>query len=178
MANGYGIGQYGLYTYGFGAPALTLTAISINTADKDGGTPITFTGTGFDSTTLFYVNNVLFTGVVIVSATSATALTPANPVGTYDIKVANNTSTTYLRQSFSYTTYADIVNISPIDYQNLRILFRQKPVQLSALDKTLYSIDGGISVNNVTYETDYVYIVTTGAMLVNHSYNLTSTVIH
>ncbi|RJQ07198.1 MAG: hypothetical protein C4558_10105 [Dehalococcoidia bacterium] len=75
-ADGQSATLAGGYTYTQSAPP-TVTAISPTSATHGGGTPVTITGTGFVAGATVRFGTTLATGVVVTSATSITAVTPA-----------------------------------------------------------------------------------------------------
>ena len=68
-------------------PAPTVTAISPNTGSTAGGTSVTITGTNFTGATGVTIGGAAATSVVVVSATSITAVTPARTAGAKDVVV-------------------------------------------------------------------------------------------
>ena len=102
------------YTY---TSSLFVTAVSPNTGDTGGGTPVSITGGGFatGATVLFGSNQA--TNVVVVSGTVITASTPAGAVGSVNVTVTNPgpTSAT-LTSGYTYTagsTTPSVSNVSP-----------------------------------------------------------------
>ena len=65
----------------------TITNVSPNTGPNSGGTSVTITGTGFTGATNVYFGGVPATSFIVNSATSITAVSPANVAGTVDIQV-------------------------------------------------------------------------------------------
>jgi hypothetical protein len=82
----------------------TVTAVSPSAGPTSGGTPVTITGTGFTfgSTVQFGTNSA--TGVVVNSATSISAASPAGAAGTIDVTVTTpgGTSGALLADQFTY----------------------------------------------------------------------------
>jgi hypothetical protein len=68
------------------APAVT--ALSRTTGRLAGGTPLTITGSGFNTAALVYFGTTLASQVVITSATQITATSPPGAVGPVDVTVA------------------------------------------------------------------------------------------
>jgi hypothetical protein len=64
----------GLFTYGAAAP--TVTSISPNSGTTQGNNLVTITGTGFSGTPLVSINGVAASNVILVNATTITALAP------------------------------------------------------------------------------------------------------
>ena len=69
----------GLYTYV--TPAPTVTSISPSSGTTLGGTSVTITGTNFTGATAVTIGGTAATGVVVVNATTITAITPAHAAG-------------------------------------------------------------------------------------------------
>ena len=67
----------------------TLTKLDVEEGDVGGGSTVHATGTGFTGTTGATVGGVAATGVVIVSDTRLTFVTPAHAVGATSIIVSN-----------------------------------------------------------------------------------------
>ncbi len=81
----------------------TISGVSPNQGYSTGGTAITITGTGFVSGATVTVGGASATNVVVVSATSITATTPAGTVGAADLVVTNpDTSTITDAGAFIY----------------------------------------------------------------------------
>jgi len=96
-------------------PAPTVTSISPNTGTTAGGTPVTITGTGFQSGATVTVGGTAATGVTVVSSKSITATTPAHGAGAVDIVVTNTDSQSgTLANGYSYSNPAPtLTSISP-----------------------------------------------------------------
>jgi hypothetical protein len=71
------------------APAVTVTSISPDHGPFIGGTPVTVSGTGFQSGATLTIGGTAATSVVVVNATTITAKTPAHAPGTVDVTVTN-----------------------------------------------------------------------------------------
>lgn len=69
--------------------ALAVTNINPNTGTTNGGTMVTFTGTGFVNSTVTF-GGTSATNVTITSTTSFTAMTPAHAAGAVDVVVTNS----------------------------------------------------------------------------------------
>ena len=81
----------------------TISGVSPNQGFSTGGTDITITGTGFVDGATVTVGGATATNIVVVSATSITATTPAGTVGAADLVVTNpDTSTTTDTGAFTY----------------------------------------------------------------------------
>ncbi|WP_435005355.1 DUF4214 domain-containing protein [Tundrisphaera lichenicola] len=88
----------------------TIGSVNPNQGYSTGGTSITITGTSFVDGATVTVGGATATNVVVVSATSITATTPAGTVGAADVVVTNpDTSTTTDAGAFTYLqTQADL----------------------------------------------------------------------
>ncbi len=83
-------GQSGTLSAGFTYVApLTLGSVAPAAVSTLGGTPITLTGTGFLAGATVLVGSSLATGVVVVSQTTITAITPAGTAGAASVTVTN-----------------------------------------------------------------------------------------
>jgi hypothetical protein len=72
-----------------GLPVPTLTAISPTSGPLTGGTAVTLTGTGFVSGATVRFGTTAAASVTVLSATSLTAVTPAQAAGTVAVTVTN-----------------------------------------------------------------------------------------
>jgi hypothetical protein len=108
--------QTGTLTGGFTYvnPAPTVASISPGSGAISGGTAVTITGTGFLSGATVSVGGSAATGVVVVSATSITATTPAHAAGAVSVVVTNtdNQSGT-LTNAFTYSPAPTVTAIAP-----------------------------------------------------------------
>jgi IPT/TIG domain len=71
------------------AVAPTITAIAPTSASTAGGTTVTLTGTGFAAGAAVAFDGTAASNVVVASATSITATTPAHAAGSVDVVVTN-----------------------------------------------------------------------------------------
>jgi len=76
------------------APSPTFTSISPTTGYAAGGTAVTITGTNFRSGVSVTVGSNAATSVVLVNATTITAVTPAHGTGSADVVIKNSDATT------------------------------------------------------------------------------------
>ena len=88
------------FTYVAAAP--TITSVSPTSGPALGGTAITITGTNLTGATSVTVGGVAATNVVVVSATSITAKTPAGTAGAKDVSVTTAGGTVTLTGAFTY----------------------------------------------------------------------------
>jgi IPT/TIG domain len=113
------------FTYSVAAPAVT--SLSPTTGTSAGGTSVTITGTRFTGATAVHFGATAATGVVVNSATSVTATSPAGTgIGTVDITVTTpgGTSPTSANDQFSYTGASTI---------NEALTFPVSPVESAGL---------------------------------------------
>ena len=99
-------------TDGFTYIPVTITSISPNSGPVGGGTPVTITGTGFVSGATVTIGSVAATSVVVASATSITAVTPAGTAGAKDVVVTTSGGSATLTGGFTYLVVT-ITSISP-----------------------------------------------------------------
>jgi plastocyanin len=104
------------YTYTLPPP--TITNVSPATGPTSGGTPITITGTQFQSGATVKIGALLATDVTVVSATSITARTPLGPSTeqlTSDVVVTNPDSTKATATgAFTWTVPAlAVISVTP-----------------------------------------------------------------
>ena len=76
----------------FSAVAPAVSGVAPATGPGHGGTEVTVTGTGFASGASVTCGGVAATNVVVVNATTLTAITPAHGPGTVDVVVTNSDS--------------------------------------------------------------------------------------
>lgn len=81
-------GTYTGFTYVGTVGVPTVTALSVSTGPIAGGTPVTVTGTNFNSATSVIVGTTVVTAT-LVSPTTLTLVTPANTAGAKNIRVTN-----------------------------------------------------------------------------------------
>ena len=181
---GFGVSGFGTGAYGVGGgspPPITPVPTPLSIAPSEGpvshGVDVTITGVNFTSDTVITIGGLELVDQIYVNSTTITGTTPTPAdEGLADISATNDYGTSILFDGFNYTTTATLSTVVPIDYKSLRVFFYYKPSYESATDPSKYSIDGGVDVTSVEYETDLVYILTTSAMEISDSYELTSTV--
>ena len=91
----------------------TVTGVSPNSSSSPGGTTVTITGTGFTSASTVNFGSTPATNVTFVSATSLTAISPADAVGVVDVTVTtpvSGTSATSPADEFTYTSALVSIN--------------------------------------------------------------------
>jgi Tfp pilus assembly protein PilX len=110
-------------------PAPTVTNVSPNTGSTTGGTSVTVTGTNLTGATAVSFGRTAAAAVVVNSATSITATSPAEAAGTVDVTVTTpgGTSATTSADQFGYVaspacpspwTCADIGSPIPVGSQS------------------------------------------------------------
>jgi hypothetical protein len=90
----------------------TVTSVTPNTGSLAGGTPVTIAGTNFASPATVTIGGVAATSVVVVSATSITAATPAGAAGAVNVVVTTPGGTVTLTNGFTYAALAVDVTTS------------------------------------------------------------------
>ncbi len=83
-------------------PAPTVTAISPTSGPTAGGTTVQISGTGFIAGSTVKIGTVAATGVVVNSATSISAVTPAGTAGAANVVVTNTNGTGTFSGGFTY----------------------------------------------------------------------------
>ena len=92
----------------------TIASLSQGSGPNTGGTSITITGTQFASGATVTVGGAAAANVVVVSATSITATTPAGTTGTANVVVTNtDTGTATDVGAFTYISTPTIASVSP-----------------------------------------------------------------
>ncbi|MFO0599593.1 MAG: IPT/TIG domain-containing protein [Myxococcaceae bacterium] len=102
----------GGFTYSFPPP--TVTSVSPAVGFTPGGQTLTINGTNFTTGATVTVGGTAATGVVRVSATRLTAITPAHAVGAVDVVVTNSDSqTATLTNGFTYVAPPTVTSLTP-----------------------------------------------------------------
>src|SRR5262249_49116472 len=92
----------------------TATAIAPVSGTTLGGTSVTITGTNFAAGAAVAFGGTVATGVVVVNATTITAMTPAHAAGTVAVTVTNNdTPVATLPAAFTFIAPPAPVSITP-----------------------------------------------------------------
>ena len=104
--------KVGAFTY-TNATLPTIASVIPNSGVLSGGTAITITGTNLTGATSVKIGGVAATSVVVVSATSITAVTPAGAVGAKDVVVITPSGTATGSSAFTYLDVPTIVSVSP-----------------------------------------------------------------
>lgn len=96
----------------YGKP--TVTGIDIHSGPVFGGQTMTITGTGFSAKSTAKVGSVAMTGLKVVSATSITAVVPAQSAGAKEVKVTTEGGTSDVAASSAGEfTYTNAITVSP-----------------------------------------------------------------
>ena len=90
----------GGFTYLLPTPAIS--AVSPSSGPTAGGTPVTITGSGFVTGATVSIGGVAATSVIVVSATSITAVTGAHAAGPVDVAVTTPGGTATSTGGFTY----------------------------------------------------------------------------
>jgi hypothetical protein len=100
------------------APVLpVVTGVSPASGPVAGGTSVTITGTGFTGTTAVSFGGVAATNVVVNSATSITATSPAHAVGAVNVRVttaAGQSAVVTPADQFTYVAFPMVSGVSPV----------------------------------------------------------------
>lgn len=98
-------------------PAPTVTSITPNSGNINGGTAVTVTGTGFLAGATLSLGGTAATGVTLVSSTSITAVAPAHAAGAVNVIVTNTDAQSgTLNSGYTYSTSnpaPTVTSISP-----------------------------------------------------------------
>jgi alpha-tubulin suppressor-like RCC1 family protein len=98
---------------GFAGAVPTVSSVAPIAGPTVGGTAVTITGTGFGAGATVTIGGVAATNVVVVSATSITATTPAGGAGPADVSVTTPGGTATLMGGFTYLAAPTVTGISP-----------------------------------------------------------------
>jgi formylglycine-generating enzyme required for sulfatase activity len=101
------------FTYISNLNAPTVTSVSPNQGPTAGGTAITITGTNFTGATSVKVGTVLASGLVVVNATTMTAVTPPGTAGAKSVSVTTPAGTAALANAFTYFAPPTISSVVP-----------------------------------------------------------------
>ena len=83
---------------------MTVTGIAPNTGTAIGGTPVTITGTHFDTATSAAINGVALTSFLVVNSTTITGVSPLGAsAGAKNIQVISPSGTAVGPLAFTYT---------------------------------------------------------------------------
>jgi hypothetical protein len=102
--------------YSYGNPAPTVSSIAPSSGPASGGTPVTITGTGFQTGATVSLGGTAATGVSVSSSTTITATTAAHAAGAVNVVVTNpNSQSGTLPSGYSYKNPAPTLSsIAPI----------------------------------------------------------------
>lgn len=93
--------------------APTIASVSPAAGKTAGGTTITLTGTGFSSATGATVGGTACGSFTVLTATTATCVTPAKAAGSYTVAVTNAAGTGSLTNGYTYEGNPTIASIAP-----------------------------------------------------------------
>ena len=102
-----------VWVSGFGGAAPTVSGVAPPRGPVAGGTQVTITGTGFGTAATVTIGGVAATNVVVASATSITATTPAGDAGPAAVAVTTPGGTATLVAGFTYLAAPTVTGISP-----------------------------------------------------------------
>ncbi len=93
--------------------APTLTAVSPDAGPVTGGTSVTLTGTGLTGTTSVTFGGVAATDVVVVDASTVTAVAPGHVAGLVDVALATVGGSATLADAFTYVAAPTLTSVTP-----------------------------------------------------------------
>ncbi len=99
---------------GAASSGMNVTGISPPTGSIAGGTPVTISGTGFVSPVTVKFRGVLASSVVVVNATTVTAVSPSGSAGTADVWVVQGAQGSMLAGGYTYTSTPPPPSVSAI----------------------------------------------------------------
>ena len=102
-----------VWVSGFAGAAPTVSGVAPPRGPVAGGTQVTITGTGFGTAATVTIGGVAATNVVVASATSITATTPAGDAGPAAVAVTTPGGTATLVAGFTYLAAPTVTGISP-----------------------------------------------------------------
>ncbi|HVO49791.1 MAG TPA: IPT/TIG domain-containing protein [Thermoanaerobaculia bacterium] len=91
-----------------------VSGISPPAGSTGGGTPVTITGSGFAGSVFVKFRGVAATSVVVVNATTITAVAPAGAAGTADVSVVQGSQGSMLAAGYTYTATPPPPTVSAI----------------------------------------------------------------
>jgi hypothetical protein len=97
-------------------PAPTVTAVAPTSGSAAGGTPVTITGTSFTGASAVHFGANAATGVVVNSAMSISAISPAGAAGTVDVTVTTPGGTSAANppgDQFTFVPAPTVTSVSP-----------------------------------------------------------------
>jgi hypothetical protein len=93
---------------------VAVTSVTPATGSSLGGTPVTLSGSNFTSGATVTIGDVPATNVVVVGATTITAVTPPHAVGKADVAVVVGGSRAALTGAFTFASPAATANAAPV----------------------------------------------------------------
>ncbi|HEX9493211.1 MAG TPA: IPT/TIG domain-containing protein, partial [Thermoanaerobaculia bacterium] len=133
----------GLFLLSFAQPPM-VTSVSPNASNAGGGATVTISGSSFQSGASVTFGGTSASSVMVVSATTITATTPAHAAGTVDIVVTNpDFLSGTLAGSFTYTNTPSIpANVTATAQTSTSVLITWSAVP-SATSYQIFRNDGG-----------------------------------
>jgi photosystem II stability/assembly factor-like uncharacterized protein len=159
-------GQFGTlvngYTY---VPAPTITSVVPSAGPVEGGTPLTITGTDFQAGTTVTFAGTAATDIVVVNATTITAVTPAHAAGAVLVTVTTPDSQSGNRYSgftYSLPVRGDVNADFVVDIRDaivvLQVMSAKNPVPASHISADVNN-DGAIGI------AEAIFILQTAAQI-------------
>lgn len=99
---------------GPGSGDVRVTAVSPSSGTTFGGTDITITGSGFESSATVLIGGTAATNVTVVSSTRITARTPAHVAGLAEVRVTVGSDSATLSNAFTFVAPSTGVNTPPV----------------------------------------------------------------
>ncbi len=112
MNGAVGIAGGGQHSLAFGPPP-TVTAVKPKKGPASGGTTVTITGTDLTGATAVKFGSVSATSFTVNSATSITAVSPAEPAGRVDVTVTTTWGTSAMSLADSFLVTPTVTGLSP-----------------------------------------------------------------
>ena len=145
-------------------PSISVTNVNPAHGTTHGGTPVTITGTGFQSGATVTIGGVAATNVIVVSATSITAKTPAHASGSVSVTVTNpDTSSATLAGGFTFGQQFDPNGDNTIDpadiFYLVNYLFTNGPAPAGAdgMMSGDANGDGAVDPADIFYTVNYLF---------------------
>jgi hypothetical protein len=99
----------------------TIASVSPSVGAVTGGTPVTITGTHFQSGATVSFGSSPATNVVVVTGTQITATTPAGPAGTVDVTINHlDTTNVTATSAFTYFNLSAYTAVTPVRLMDTR----------------------------------------------------------
>jgi hypothetical protein len=145
-------------------PSISVTNVNPAHGTTHGGTPVAITGTGFQSGATVTIGGTAATNVVVVSATSITAKTPAHASGSVNVTVTNpDTSSATRAGGFTFGQQFDPNGDNAIDpadiFYLVNYLFTNGPSPAGAdgMMSGDANGDGAVDPADIFYTVNYLF---------------------